>query len=149
MFPQENDSTVNKVVNAESSFLAADFMGRVVERIKMWPETTGTATPLFMAKRSLFYLSKFQWFEDIRPVSPLDVFVISERMDEIMSSAERPVKKSAPKANKRSNAVLQPKQVEVVEPVDESVQPVLDEALAEPVIEDEETETVTDEDNQM
>lgn len=149
MFPQENDSTVNKVVNAESSFLAADFMGRVVERIKMWPETTGTATPLFMAKRSLFYLSKFQWFEDIRPVSPLDVFVISERMDEIMSSAERPVKKSAPKANKRSNAVLQPKQVEVVEPVNESVQPVLDEALAEPVIEDEETETVTDEDNQM
>lgn len=92
MYPQENDSTVNKIVNAESSFLAADFKGRTTERIKMWPETNGTATPLFMAKRSLFFLAKFQWFEDIRPVSPADVFVIPESMDEIMRNAERPAR---------------------------------------------------------
>ncbi|MDE5594995.1 MAG: hypothetical protein K2I89_05420, partial [Muribaculaceae bacterium] len=49
MYPQESDSTVNKIVNAESSFLSADFNGRTTERIKMWPETNGTATPLFMA----------------------------------------------------------------------------------------------------
>ncbi|MDE5594026.1 MAG: hypothetical protein K2I89_00435, partial [Muribaculaceae bacterium] len=79
---------------AESSFLSADFKGRATERIKMWPETNGTATPLFMAKRSLFFLSKFRWCEEMRPVSPEDVFVIPELMEEIMSNAERPVKKT-------------------------------------------------------
>ena len=90
MYHQENDSTVNKLVKAESSFLSADFKGRTTERIKMWPETTGTATPLFMAKRSLYYLGKFRWFEALRPTSPGDVFIIPEEMEEIMSTAERP-----------------------------------------------------------
>ncbi len=115
MYPQENDSTVNKLVSAESSFLSADFKGRVTERIKMWPETTGKATPLFMAKRSIYFLSKFQWFEDIRPISPLDVFIIPEKMDEIMSSAERPAQTPAPKASAISTQpmpLLQPKPAE-------------------------------------
>lgn len=97
MYPQEADSTVNKIVNAESSFLSADFKGRTTERIKMWPETNGTATPLFMAKKSLFYLSKFRWFEDMRPLSPDDIFVIPEFMEEIMSTAERPAQRQPTK----------------------------------------------------
>ncbi len=92
MYPEEADSTVNKIVNAESSFLSADFKGRTTEKVKMWPETTGTATPLFMAKRSLYYLAKFQWFEEMRPVSPSDIFVVPDYMEEIMSTAERPQK---------------------------------------------------------
>lgn len=94
MYPQEADSTYNKIINAESSFLSADFKNRKTERVKMWPETPGTATPLFMAKRNLYYLSKFNWFEDMRPRSPEDVFVIPEAMEEIMSKAERPSSKS-------------------------------------------------------
>lgn len=90
MYPEEADSTVNKIVNAESSFLSADFKGRTTEKVKMWPETTGTATPLFMAKRSLYFLAKFQWFEEMRPLFPDDVFVVPEYMEEIMSTAERP-----------------------------------------------------------
>lgn len=93
MYPTESDSTVNKVVNAESSYLSADFKGRTTERVKMWPATNGTATPLFMAKRSLYYLSKFRWFEEMRPISPVDVFIIPEYMEQIMSTAERPVAK--------------------------------------------------------
>lgn len=106
MYPQENDSTINKIVKAESSFLSADFKGRMTERIKMWPETTGTATPLFMAKRSLYYLSKFQWFEEIRPSSPADVFVVPEHMEEIMSTAERPL--AAPRPAKLINTMTEP-----------------------------------------
>lgn len=90
MYPAERDSTVNKIVNAESSFLSADFKKRTTERIKMWPETTGTATPLFMAKRSLYYLAKFKWFGVLRPTSPEDIFNISPEMDELMQNAERP-----------------------------------------------------------
>lgn len=93
MYPQESDSTVNKIVNAESSFLAADFKNRVTEKIKMWPDTNGKATPLFMAKRSQYYLAKFKWFGDLRPISPDDIFVVSEAMENVMSTAERPVVK--------------------------------------------------------
>ncbi len=74
MYPEDADSTFNKVVNAESSFLTANFRGRTTERIKLWPETTGTATPLFLAKKNLFYLPKFRWFDALRPRDRYDIF---------------------------------------------------------------------------
>lgn len=74
MYPEDADSTFNKVVNAESSFLTANFRGRTTERIKLWPETTGTATPLFLAKKNLFYLPKFRWFDALRPRDRHDIF---------------------------------------------------------------------------
>lgn len=90
MYPQEEDSTYNKIVNAESSFLAADFQKRQVEKIRMWPETSGTVTPLFIAKKSLYYLPKFQWFDDMRPRDRMDIFVIPESMEQRMAAAPRP-----------------------------------------------------------
>lgn len=90
MYPEENDSTINKIVNAQSSFLAADFKGRTTERIKMWPETTGSVTPLFLAKKSLFRLSKFKWFESMRPIDRFDIFVVPEAMEEMMVASGRP-----------------------------------------------------------
>lgn len=80
MLPMENDSTYNKIANIESSFLAADFKDRTVERMKMWPETSGTMTPLYLAKKSLFFLPAFRWFEPLRPTSPEDVFNIPNEM---------------------------------------------------------------------
>lgn len=91
MYPEESDSTINKIVNAESSFLSADFHQRAVERILMYPETSGTVTPLFLAKKSLFFLPKFKWFESIRPRDRFDIFVIPDEMEQIMASAPRPV----------------------------------------------------------
>lgn len=90
MYPEEQDSTINKIVNAESSFLAADFKGRAVERIHMWPETSGTVTPMFLAKKSLYFLPKFKWYENIRPADRFDIFVVPEEMEQIMSTAPRP-----------------------------------------------------------
>ncbi|MDE6577400.1 MAG: hypothetical protein K2K58_04430, partial [Muribaculaceae bacterium] len=66
--PQESDSTYNRMVNAESSFLTIDMDGNAMERLKMWPEVTGTVTPLFLVKRSQMYLQKFRWWESLRPV---------------------------------------------------------------------------------
>lgn len=83
--PQENDSTYNKIANVESSFLAADFKDQTIERMKMWPETSGTMTPLYLAKKSLFYLPQFRWFEPLRPKAPHDVFVISKEMLDLMA----------------------------------------------------------------
>lgn len=71
MLPMENDSTYNKIVNVESSFLTADFHKRELLRMKMWPKTDGTVTPLYLAKKSLFYLPDFKWYEPLRLHLPL------------------------------------------------------------------------------
>lgn len=88
MMPMENDSTYNKVINVASSFLSADFVDQKIDRMKMWPETSGTVTPLYLAKKSLFRLSKFRWFVGIRPNSPLDVFIVPEEMEALMQEPD-------------------------------------------------------------
>lgn len=74
MLPQESDSTYNKIANIESSFLSALFKERELERAKLWDETSGTVTPLYLAKRSLLRLPKFKWLEAIRPTGPDDIW---------------------------------------------------------------------------
>lgn len=85
MYPEENDSTINKIVNATSSFMTVWFKGRVTERVKLWPKTEGTTTPLFLARKSLFYLPKFQWYEGLRPLNKDDIFIIPKEMEDLMS----------------------------------------------------------------
>lgn len=89
MYPEENDSTINKMVSAESSFLTALFRGRTTEYIKMWPQTTGKATPLFLARKNMYYLPKFKWYEDMRPLSKADVFIVPESMENLMLESGR------------------------------------------------------------
>lgn len=68
MMPQEQDSTVNKFVTAESSFLTADFKDGEIEHLKMWPDVSGTVTPIGQVKNSQKYLQGFRWLEVLRPV---------------------------------------------------------------------------------
>ena len=88
LYPEEADSTFNKMVNAESSTLTARFKSRTTEYIKMWPETTGRATPLFLLRKSMLFLPKFRLFEGIRPVSPADVMTVPEAMDMLMQESD-------------------------------------------------------------
>lgn len=74
MLPQENDSTYNKIANVESSFMVATFKGREIERVKLWDETSGTVTPLYLAKRSLLRLPGFKWLAWRRPRGPEDIY---------------------------------------------------------------------------
>ncbi len=92
MYPEENDSTINKIVNAQSSFLRAYFKGRTTESIRLWPQTQGTVTPLFMARKSLYYLPKFKWYADMRPLDKDDIFSVPEMMENLMLEAGRPVR---------------------------------------------------------
>lgn len=95
MLPEESDSTINKIVNSESSFLTADFSAgpMQVERIKMWPDVTGTATPLYLAKKSIFYLSNFQWYEALRPKNKDDIFNIPPEMEALLNEPDPSVRK--------------------------------------------------------
>lgn len=90
IYPEESDSTINKMVKAESSFLEGWFRGRVTERIKMWSQTTGTATPLFLSRPSQYYLPKFKWYESIRPLDRYDIFVVPEQMEMLMNGRTSP-----------------------------------------------------------
>lgn len=95
--PLESDSTYNKIVNIESSFLEAHFNEQNLERCKIWSQSNGTVTPLYLAKKSLFYLPKFKWYESIRPKYPMDVFNISPEMEEIVrgsSSTSKPQRRT-------------------------------------------------------
>jgi len=89
MYPEEADSTINKMVNAQSSFLTALFHRRTTDLIKMWPETTGAATPLFLAKKSNYFLPKFKWYDGMRPTDRHDIFIVPQAMEELMRNADR------------------------------------------------------------
>lgn len=65
--PEESDSSYNKLVSAESSYLTVDMDGRKMDRLKMWPEVSGTVTPLFEVKKSQQFLQGFRWLEALRP----------------------------------------------------------------------------------
>ena len=73
MLPQESDSTYNKVANIESSFLRAFFKGQELESAKLWNESTGSITPLYLAKKSILRLPTFKWMADLRPKGPDDL----------------------------------------------------------------------------
>ncbi len=65
--PQESDSTYNRLVAAESSYLTMSTENGQMSRLKMWPEVSGTVTPLFMVKRAQQYLRQFRWWGSLRP----------------------------------------------------------------------------------
>lgn len=66
-YPMESDSTYNKMAQAESSFMSADFDKGQIEKLKMWPQSTQVLTPLYLAKRSMLFLKDFRWDADRRP----------------------------------------------------------------------------------
>lgn len=88
-FPEESDSTINKMTEVESSFLNAWFKDGNIHRMKMWPASNGTVTPLYLARRSQLLLPKFEWYAPLRPTSPQDVFVVPKEMDELMQQAPK------------------------------------------------------------
>lgn len=69
MLPEEKDSTYNRFVQAESSYLTIDMDDKKLKKLKMWPETSGSVTPLFLVKNSMKLLRGARWLDAIRPKS--------------------------------------------------------------------------------
>lgn len=90
MFPMENDSTYNKYVTSEGSYLTMLLKPKQeIDKIMMWPSPTGKAVPLYLAKKNQLYLTGFKWHNDIRPTSPNDIFRVSDEMKNLLSNPER------------------------------------------------------------
>lgn len=67
LLPMEKDSTYNRLIDAESSYLSIDMKDGDLDRLKMWPEVTGNVTPIFLVKNSQKLLPKAQWLGVLRP----------------------------------------------------------------------------------
>lgn len=97
MYPMEDDSTYNKLVDAESSYMTVLLKPKQqIDKITMWPEVSGNVTPLYLSKKSQYYLKGFGWYDALRPKDPDDIFVYPEEMRQLLNSEEirrRSVKK--------------------------------------------------------
>lgn len=94
MFPMENDSTYNKYLIVEGSFLTMWLKPKQeIDKINMWPQPTGKAVPLYMAKKSQVYLPGFQWYEAIRPKNPDDIYIIPQEMLDLLSRPDESTKR--------------------------------------------------------
>lgn len=51
-----------------------DFTDGDIDKLVMWPETTGKVTPLYLARRTSYILPKFRWYGPLRPMEPMEVF---------------------------------------------------------------------------
>lgn len=96
-FPEEEDSTINKVTNLESSFLAADFKDNTIKRMKLWSETNATVTPLYLARKSIFFLQAFKWYQQYRPSSPDEIFEFPDALLDLFNQARRAAGATLPK----------------------------------------------------
>lgn len=85
MFPMEQDSSYNKFTFVESSYLDAHFRNNDVDRVYFWPETNGNVTPLYLAKKSEYFLDSFQWYGTMRPLAPDEVFDVPDDMKTLMA----------------------------------------------------------------
>ena len=88
-YPQENDSTYNKLMTCESSFmtlLMKENEKNKVEKMNMWPDVNGRVIPLFLAKTSQLYLRDFKWYNILRPTDPDDIFNYPPEMAELLNS---------------------------------------------------------------
>ena len=89
MFPQEKDSTYNKMVNAESSYMRLNLKAKQeVDRITMWPEVSGKVTPLYLARKSDLFLPQFQWYDALRPKTPDDIYDVSDELKQMMQTIQ-------------------------------------------------------------
>ncbi len=86
--PMESDSTYNKIGNIESSFLSADFSKNQLDYMRFWSETPGKLTPLYLSKKSIYYLPQFKWYESLRPKDQQDIFNIPSEMELLFSAPE-------------------------------------------------------------
>lgn len=116
MFQMENDSTYNKYVQTESSYMDSYYDHNTVDSIHFWPETTTKVVPLYLARKNSYFLPKFAWYEDLRPWSPEDVFNVPQAMIDLINSAD-PVsstvaeRKTKESERRRPNAAAPPEPV--------------------------------------
>ena len=107
MFPQEKDSTYNKMVNVEFSYMRLNLKAKQeVDRITMWPEVSGKVTPLYLAKKADMYLPQFRWYDSLRPNSPDEIYDVSDELKQLVQSIEGGTRRRSGRASSTADKVV-------------------------------------------
>ena len=98
-YPMENDSTYNKLIKAEGSFLVVTLKPKQqIDKMVLWPDVVGKAMPLYLARKKDLTLDDFKWYEELRPSGPDDIFGKEDEMNALMNEEAKSVRRKK-KAN--------------------------------------------------
>ncbi len=78
----EEDNTMIGMNRTQSPYLSIDIMDDEVQKIKFWPATTATTTPLSQLKTGDEKLKGFIWLHYLRPINKNDIFRSNSRQKE-------------------------------------------------------------------
>lgn len=81
-YPKEDDGSYVGLNTTESSFIRAYVRDRNIYRLRFTKETTGVLYPIDQIPADSERLPQFFWANEVRPVSPEDVFRKVERVNE-------------------------------------------------------------------
>jgi len=73
-YPEEKDKSMIGMNQTESSYLSMDFLARKIQKIKLWPKSSGKLTPLPDIQPDQGKLRDFMWHDYLRPLDKNDIF---------------------------------------------------------------------------
>lgn len=91
-YPQERDSTLTGMFNANGSFLNIFLKNNEMQKMMLWPNVQGKMYPMEMLSNDVMFLPRYVWYGDIRP----------KDKDDIYRSIEAP--EASEEENKRGNS---------------------------------------------
>ncbi len=75
----KEDSTIIGLNKTESPYLSMDIKEEKIQKLKMWPSTTGLTTPLPQLQSGQNRLEGFVWLDYLRPQGAYDIFRSNQR----------------------------------------------------------------------
>lgn len=73
-YPEEKDKSMMGMNQTESGYLSIDFKDKKIQKLKLWPQSSGKMIPLSDLKPDQGKLRDFEWLDYIRPLDKDDVF---------------------------------------------------------------------------
>lgn len=73
-YPQESDSTLTGMFNANGSFLNIYLKDNEMEKMVLWPNVKGKMYPLEKLSNDIMFLQRYIWYGDRRPVDKDDIY---------------------------------------------------------------------------
>lgn len=73
-YPEDKDKSMIGMNQTESSYLSMDFLDRKIQKIKLWPKSSGNLTPIPDLKPDQGKLRDFMWHDYLRPLDKYDIF---------------------------------------------------------------------------
>ncbi len=71
---EEDDGTIIGLNKTQSAYLSMDIFKNELQKLKLWSSTTAETNPLSLLKPEDKKLKDFIWYENVRPMTKMDIF---------------------------------------------------------------------------